>query len=69
MPFVSMTTTGAKSGEPRTAAVLYFNDGDDVILIASNYGGTRHPAWYHNLKANPTAELRRGDRSGTYVGR
>ena len=60
MPFASMTTTGAKSGEPRTAAVIYFHDGDDVILIASNYGGTRHPAWYHNLKANPTAILQRG---------
>jgi deazaflavin-dependent oxidoreductase (nitroreductase family) len=67
MPFVSMTTTGAKSRESRTSAVIYFNDGDDVILIASNYGGTRHPAWYHNLKADPTAELRRANRSGTYV--
>jgi deazaflavin-dependent oxidoreductase (nitroreductase family) len=67
MPFVSMTTTGAKSGESRTAAVIYFHDTDDVIMIASNYGGTRHPAWYHNLKANPAAELRRANRSGTYV--
>jgi deazaflavin-dependent oxidoreductase (nitroreductase family) len=67
MPFASMTTTGAKSGEPRTAAVIYFNDGDDLILIASNYAGTRHPAWYHNLKANPTARLQRASRSGTYV--
>jgi deazaflavin-dependent oxidoreductase (nitroreductase family) len=67
MPFASMTTTGARSGQPRTAAVLYFNDGDDVILIASNYGGTRHPAWYHNLKAHPDARLERGGRSGDYV--
>lgn len=65
-PFVSMTTTGAKSGQPRTSAVIYFNDGDDLILVASNYGGTRHPAWYHNLKANPTAHLVRGRRSGIY---
>lgn len=67
MPFASMTTTGAKSGLPRTSAVLYFNDGDDVILIASNYGGTRHPAWYYNLKAHPEAHLQRGGRSGNYV--
>jgi deazaflavin-dependent oxidoreductase (nitroreductase family) len=66
VPFTSMTTTGAKTGQPRTAAVLYFSDGDDVILIASNYGGTRHPAWYHNLKAHPQALLTRGGRSGTY---
>jgi deazaflavin-dependent oxidoreductase (nitroreductase family) len=67
MPFASMTTTGARSGQARTAAVLYFNDGDDVILIASNYGGTKHPAWYHNLKAHPRAELQRGGRSGSYI--
>ena len=67
MPFVSMTTTGARSGQPRTSAVIYFNDGDDVILIASNYGGTRHPAWYHNLRANSTAHLERGSRTGDYI--
>ncbi|HEX3802631.1 MAG TPA: nitroreductase family deazaflavin-dependent oxidoreductase [Solirubrobacteraceae bacterium] len=67
MPFASMTTTGAKSGQPRTTAVLYFNDAADVILIASNWGGARHPAWYHNLKANPAARLARGDRSGNYT--
>ena len=67
MPFASMTTTGARSGAARTAAVIYFHDGDDVILIASNYGGARHPAWYHNLKANPAAVLQRGGHSGAYV--
>ena len=61
MPFASMTTTGARSRTTaRSTAVIYFNDGDDVILIASNYGGTKHPAWYHNLKAHPRATLRRG---------
>jgi deazaflavin-dependent oxidoreductase (nitroreductase family) len=67
MPFVSMTTTGAKSGLPRTSAVIYFSDGADLILVASNYGGTRHPAWYHNLKANPTARLVRGRHSANYA--
>jgi deazaflavin-dependent oxidoreductase (nitroreductase family) len=67
VPFASMTTTAARSGQPRTAAVTYFNDGDDVILIASNYGGTRHPAWYHDLKAHPDARLGRGGRAGSYV--
>lgn len=67
MPFASLTTTGARSGRPRTTTVLYFHDGDDVILVASNYGRTRHPAWYHNLKANPEALLERGGRSGSYV--
>jgi deazaflavin-dependent oxidoreductase (nitroreductase family) len=67
MPFASMTTTGAKSGVARTTAVIYFNDGADLIVIASNYGGTRHPSWYHNLKAHPDATLRRGGHSGRYV--
>jgi deazaflavin-dependent oxidoreductase (nitroreductase family) len=67
MPFVSMATTGARSGQPRTSAVIYFNDGADVILIASNYGGTRHPSWYHNLKAHPDAVLQRGGRRGRYT--
>jgi deazaflavin-dependent oxidoreductase (nitroreductase family) len=67
MPFASMTTIGAKSGLPRTTAVIYFNDGADLILIASNYGGTTHPSWYHNLKAHPDATLQRGGRSGNYV--
>ncbi len=67
MPFASMTTTGARSGQPRTTAVIYFSDGDDVILIASNYGGTRHPAWYHNLKAHPETHLQRGRRRADYL--
>jgi deazaflavin-dependent oxidoreductase (nitroreductase family) len=67
MPFASMTTTGARSGQSRTSAVVYFNDGDDLILIASNWGGTRHPSWYHNLKAHPDAVLQRGGRCGRYV--
>jgi deazaflavin-dependent oxidoreductase (nitroreductase family) len=66
MPFVSMATTGARSGQPRTTAVIYFNDGDDVILIASNYGGLRHPSWYHNLKAHPDTVLQRAGRCGRY---
>lgn len=67
LPFASITTTGARSGQPRVATVIYFNDGPDVILVASNYGQARHPAWYHNLVANPTAVLSRGSRSGEYA--
>lgn len=66
MPFASMTTTGAKSGLSRNSTVLYFHDGEDVILIASNYGRPRHPAWYYNLKAHPDATLARGSGAGAY---
>ena len=66
LPSVNLTTTGAKSGQPRTATVLYFSDGDDVILIASSFGRDKHPAWYHNLTAHPQATLGCRGRSGTY---
>ena len=57
LPVVMLTTTGAKSGRPSTAPLLGFEDGDALIVIASNYGKARHPAWYHNLRAHPRARL------------
>ena len=57
LPSALLTTVGAKSGQRRINAVLYFHDGPDVIVIASNYGGDRHPSWYHNLIANPRAQI------------
>ena len=48
-----LETTGAKSGARRRHAVIYFHDGDRVIVIASHAGYPRHPAWYHNLRAHP----------------
>jgi deazaflavin-dependent oxidoreductase (nitroreductase family) len=52
-----LTTTGAKTGKPRTLPVLCLPDGDDMILIASNFGRPNNPAWYHNLRANPQATI------------
>jgi deazaflavin-dependent oxidoreductase (nitroreductase family) len=68
-PVVMLTAKGARSGEPRTTPLIYFTDGDDVILIASNYGKTRHPAWYHNVKANPEVTLAARGRAGRYRAR
>lgn len=65
-PTALLTTTGARSGATREAAVLYFSDGDDVILLASNWGRAHHPAWYHNLRANPRAVLERNGRRALY---
>ncbi|MDT5204778.1 MAG: hypothetical protein QOD34_1414 [Mycobacterium sp.] len=67
VPMVVLTSLGAKSGERRETPLAYFTDGDDVILIASNYGSTRHPGWYHNLRANPKCELHIGPRGGSFV--
>lgn len=57
IPVVMLTTTGAKSGERRTVAVYGIPHPDGLALIASNFGGARHPAWYHNLKAHPEATV------------
>lgn len=52
-----LTTTGAKSGQPRVVQLTYFHDGDTPILIASNFGGPTNPQWSHNLKAHPECEF------------
>jgi deazaflavin-dependent oxidoreductase (nitroreductase family) len=48
-----LETTGARTGERRRTATLYFHDGDRVTIIPSYRGEPRHPAWYHNIKAHP----------------
>ncbi len=57
VPSATLKTTGAKSGQLREAQIAYFHDGSDVVVIASNYGGDKHPQWYHNLVAHPDCEL------------
>ena len=52
-----LTTTGARSGQPRSVPLLGFAADDGFVVIASNYGQRRHPAWYHNLRADPQALL------------
>lgn len=69
VPVVVLTTTGARSGQRREKPLVYFTDGDDVILTASNYGGARNPGWYHNLLAHPECELHLGQRGGRFVAR
>lgn len=71
-PLVLLRTIGAKSGVPRDVTLAYFTDGDDVILIASNYGQAKHPSWYYNLRKNPRCELfadGRPDSGGEFVAR
>lgn len=57
LPVVMLETTGAKSQMTRVTPVLGLPDGDDVIVIASNWGQRQHPAWYHNLRAEPAATI------------
>ncbi len=67
-PLVLLNTRGARTGEPRTTPLVYFNDGDRVVVMASNFGGRNHPAWYHNVRANPEVTLSAGGHEGRYVG-
>jgi len=58
LPVVTLTTTGAKSGLPRTVPLLCIRDPEApkrFALVASNWGQRHYPAWYHNLKATPQA--------------
>jgi len=55
-----LTTTGARTGEPRTAVVGYRRSGDMFVVIASDNGAAAHPAWYVNLLANPDATVEVG---------
>jgi len=68
-PTVLLTHTGAKSGKQRTTPLVHFTDGPNAVLIASQTGKAKHPAWFHNLTANPDVELWAGGRGGAYRAR
>jgi F420H(2)-dependent quinone reductase len=59
-PALLLHTTGAKTGRPRTNSLTYSRDGDAYLIVASMAGSDRNPAWYHNLKAHPEAEINVG---------
>ena len=59
-PFLLLDHVGAKSGRRRTAALVYFRDGDDVVIVASKGGHPRHPGWFHNLRAHPDTTIQLG---------
>lgn len=59
-PMMILTTTGAKSGKPRVAPLVYTTDGDDYVIIASKGGSPTNPDWYYNLVANPVATVEVG---------
>jgi deazaflavin-dependent oxidoreductase (nitroreductase family) len=52
-PTAVLETQGARTGERRRNAIIYFHDGARVVIVASNAGAARHPAWFHNLRAHP----------------
>lgn len=60
VPSLLLRTTGRRSGATRTNALVYARDGDDYLVVASNGGAPRHPAWLHNVRANPEVEIQVG---------
>ena len=61
--------TGARTGNARQTPLVYFTEGENVVLVASNGGSIRPPAWLHNVRANPDVELWVGKRGGPYRAR
>ena len=57
LPSLLITTTGRRSGEPRSNPLLYAPDGDAFVVIGSNWGQRHHPAWTANLLAHPDATV------------
>ena len=62
-PVLLLTTTGRKSGRPRTIPLLYLRDGENLVVVASNGGTAGDPAWWLNLMDNPEASMEVGGRN------
>lgn len=59
-PMLLLTTRGRKSGRERTTPLLYHRDGDALVVVASNGGDPRYPAWYLNLRSDPHGHVQVG---------
>ena len=57
LPTALLETRGARSGQRRRNGVIYFHDRENVVIVASKLGLSAHPAWFHNLRANPDVLL------------
>ena len=60
VPTLLLRTTGRRSGQTRTNGLVYARDGDDYLVVASNGGADKAPAWLHNLRADPSVEVQVG---------
>ena len=60
-PILLLTTTGARSGQTRVNPLAYTRDGERYVVIASKGGSPQHPAWFHNLTANPLVTVEVGE--------
>jgi deazaflavin-dependent oxidoreductase (nitroreductase family) len=68
-PVCLLTTTGSRTGQPRTVPLIWFPSGDDVVLIASQAGRPQNPMWYGNLVVHPEVEIEIGRDKRAYRAR
>lgn len=69
VPTLLLTSTGRRTGQKRTSALIFGRDADDYLIVASLAGAPTHPQWYLNLQANPQAEIQVKDRTMAVVAR
>lgn len=69
LPVVTLNTIGAKSGLPRSVPLIGIPDGEQIVLIGSNFGQSHHAAWYYNLKAHPQVTLTIDNQTRPYLAR
>ncbi len=69
VPSLLLSTTGRRSGQPRTAALTYARDGSELVLVASNDGQDRPPAWFLNAQADPAVGVQVGRRRSDALAR
>jgi deazaflavin-dependent oxidoreductase (nitroreductase family) len=69
VPEAFVTTTGAKSGKPRTMPLLVVPDGRTLILVASNWGQSHNPGWYYNMRQNPAVTVEYQGQQARYTAR
>lgn len=69
VPILLLTTTGRRSGEKRTSALIFGRHGDDYLVVASKGGAPEHPNWYLNLSADPPVEIQVKDQIFTATAR
>jgi deazaflavin-dependent oxidoreductase (nitroreductase family) len=56
LPVLTVTTTGARTGQRRSAPLVGVPAGDDIAVIGTSFGQSRTPGWYHNMRADPKVE-------------
>jgi deazaflavin-dependent oxidoreductase (nitroreductase family) len=69
VPVCLLTTTGRKSGQPRTVPLCYLRDGDSIVVVASQGGLPTNPQWYYNVQADPSVRIEIGRRTKPYTAR